>query len=198
MNTPTHIITALALLSKRDAPRRNGAVLAGALIPDLAIYIWAPWQRWIAGRDWSVIRDVHYFEPPMQTATALTNSLPLYLLLAAFGFIYRTRFLGPLVFVFALAALIHIALDLPVHASDAYRHFWPLSDWRFHSPVSYWEVEKGAPWIALMDFALVMASGVVLWRRFPKLWVKIAVTLTALFSLGLALAYQLATIQVPS
>jgi membrane-bound metal-dependent hydrolase YbcI (DUF457 family) len=196
--TPTHIITALALLSKRDAPGRNWAVLAGAVMPDLAIYIWAPWQRWIAGQDWPVIWDILYFEPPMQTATALTNSLPLYLLLALIGYIYRARLWGQLWFVFALAAVIHIALDLPVHSSDAYRHFWPISDWRFMSPVSYWEVDKGAPWVSLIDFALVMISGLLLWRRFPKWWVKIAVTLTALFSLGFALAYQFATIQVPS
>ena len=198
MNTPTHIITAFAVLSRREAPKRNWAVLLGALIPDIAIYLWAPWQRWVAGREWSAIWDTHYFEAPMQTATALTNSIPLYLLLAIVSFTQRSRTWGLLLLVFALAALIHLALDFPVHASDAYRHFWPLSDWRFQSPISYWEVDKGARFVSWIDFILVLLSAAILWTRFPRLWVKVLLTLAMLSSAGLALAYQLASIQVPS
>ena len=49
MNSPTHTLLALALLSKRDNPRRNQAVFIGSLLPDLAIYLWAPYQMFIKG-----------------------------------------------------------------------------------------------------------------------------------------------------
>ena len=38
-----------------------------------------------------------------------------------------------------IGALLHVAGDFPVHHDDAHRHFFPLSDWRFASPVSYWD-----------------------------------------------------------
>ncbi|MGB3455453.1 MAG: hypothetical protein WBG08_13810 [Litorimonas sp.] len=173
MNTPTHALVALAALSKADDRRRNGWALAGGLVPDLAIFLWAPWQRWGLGRDWSAIWREHYFEPPMQTLIALFNSVPIYTALLAVGLWQRGRMWGTLLWVFAAGALLHIALDAPVHAHDAYRHLWPLSDWRFESPVSYWESDLGAQWVALVELAIVSLCAAILWRRFPKRWVRI-------------------------
>ena len=198
MNTPTHIVVALAALSRRGESAPNRAVLAGALIPDIAIYLWAPWQYLVRGRSGDDIWNTLYFEPPMQTAIALINSVPIYAALALLGWVQRGKVWGMLMLAFALAALLHIALDLPVHSGDAYRHFWPVSDWRFYSPVSYWEADKGARWVSLVEAAVVLGSVAVLWRRFPTLWVRVLLALAALFALGTALAYRLASIQVPS
>ena len=33
----------------------------------------------------------------------------------------------------------HVAIDILTHRSDGYPIFWPLSDYRFPTPVSYWE-----------------------------------------------------------
>lgn len=33
----------------------------------------------------------------------------------------------------------HIVIDMLTHRSDGYPIFWPLSDYRFPTPVSYWE-----------------------------------------------------------
>ncbi|MEM9600341.1 MAG: hypothetical protein AAF926_04905 [Pseudomonadota bacterium] len=186
MNTPTHALVAMAVLSRPDAPMRNRFVLAGALIPDLVIFLWAPWQRWVAGRDWSVIWDQHYFDPPMQTAIAVFNSLPLFSLLLVIGLWQRRRTWGLCMSLFAAAALLHIALDAPVHGHDAYRHFWPLSDWRFYSPVSYWEADLHARWVSLVEAIIVIAAVIILWRRFNDLWLRI--TLAGLLALMLLLA----------
>lgn len=189
MNTPTHALVALAALSKRDDAPRNRWVLIGALIPDLLIFVWAPWQRWGLGRDWQAIWDQHYFEAQMQTGIALFNSIPIFAVLLLIGLWQRHRRWGILLCVFALAALLHIALDAPVHGHDAYRHLWPISDWRFYSPVSYWEVDLHARWMSLVETVLVIGSAVILWQRFPTLWVKI--TLGVLVGLmGIATAAQ--------
>lgn len=195
MNTPTHVIVALAALSHRENRTRNIWVLAGALIPDAIIFLWAPWQRWGLGRDWGAIWDQHYFEEPMQTWVALFNSVPVYGGLLLIGWWQRGTVWGGLLLAFAAAALLHIALDAPVHSHDAYRHFWPISDWRFYSPVSYWEGDLHARWVSLVEAALMLVGTIVLWRRFPKTWVRVVLSiLLALTLIGTAMQ-QLAAMQ---
>lgn len=197
MNTPTHALVALAILSKADNRPRNLWVLAGALIPDLIIFFWAPWQRWGVGSDWSAIWTQHYFDAPAQALIAPFNSLLIYGALLIVGFYLSQRHTtrapwGMWITVFSLAALIHIGLDAPVHSHDAYRHLWPVSDWRFYSPLSYWETDLHARWVSLVETALVLISAVVLWRRFPKLWVKITLSLLVILTLVSTVAQQLA------
>lgn len=197
MNTPTHALIALATFSKSGERPRNLWVLAGALIPDIAIFLWAPWQRWGLGRDWGAIWDQHYFEGPMQTLIALFNSVPIYAAIFALAWWQRRTRWGVWVMVFSLAALLHIGLDAPVHGHDAYQHFWPLSDWRFYSPISYWEVDLHARWVSLAETALVMISAIILWRRFPKPWVRIILSILVAFTLLGAGTQQLAAITIP-
>jgi len=172
---------ALAILSKRGDRKRNLAVLVGSLIPDLAIFLWAPYQSIINGVSGEEMWRELYFAPPMQNLIAWFNSVPIYAALALAGFIARKTVAGKMLLFFALAALIHMATDLPVHADDAYRHFWPLTDWRFYSPLSYWDVDHHARWVSLFEIALAVGCIPLLWRRFPALWVKILLGLAALF-----------------
>jgi len=34
---------------------------------------------------------------------------------------------------------LHVVIDMLTHRSDGYPILWPLSDYRFPTPVSYWE-----------------------------------------------------------
>jgi len=130
--------------------------------------------------------DELYFEAPMQNLIAWFNSIPIYAGLLLIGFATRSKHWGKLLIVFALAALIHMATDLPVHADDAYRHFWPLTDWRFISPISYWDVDHHADWVGKLDILIALGCIAILWRRFPARWVKITLSILAiLYSLVL-------------
>lgn len=198
MNSPTHSLLALALLSRKDTPNRNGAILIGSIIPDLAIYLWAPYQslkNGVSGED--MWREL-YFQAPMQNLISYFNSIPIYLALLIIGWVMRAKIWGQFLLFFALAALIHMATDLPVHAEDAYRHFWPLTDWRFHSPLSYWDIDHHANWVSGVEAILGLICIFVLWRRFPKLWVKVILALLTVFYLLFPLAMMIAQISVPS
>lgn len=179
MITSTHALLALAALSKRGEAKRNLSVLTGSLLPDLAIFLWAPYQSIVNDVSGAEMWDKLYFEPPMQNLIAWFNSVPIYAGLLLIGILARSKTWGKLLMVFALAALIHIATDMPVHADDAYRHFWPISDWRFYSPLSYWDVNHHAGWVGKLDILIALISIAVLWRRFSGRWVKIALGVTA-------------------
>lgn len=181
MNSPTHSLLALALLSKKGTPKRNWAVFIGSLIPDLAIYLWAPYQSLVKGVSGEEMWRELYFQAPMQNLIAYFNSIPIYLALLILGWFGRAKLWGQLLLFFAAAALIHMATDLPVHADDAYRHFWPLTDWRFFSPLSYWDADHHSQWVSSVESLIALICIITLWRRFPKLWVKILLGLSGTF-----------------
>jgi len=199
VNSPTHTLLALALLSKRGDKKRNLAVLVGSLIPDAVIYIWAPYQSFVNGASGEQIWRELYFADPMQNLIAYFNSIPIYASLAVLGYVMRAKTWGKLLLFFALAALIHMATDLPVHNHDAYRHFWPFSDWRFISPLSYYEAEHHAGWVSFIEALLALGSIVILWRRFPdRRWVKILLAGFALIYVTLQLVIRLAALNIAS
>ncbi|MEO0919561.1 MAG: hypothetical protein AAFX98_02560, partial [Pseudomonadota bacterium] len=137
-----------------------------------------------------------YFSEPMLTYTAIGNSAPLYAMITILGIaMVRSastelagpnrgtvpaglgRFIDPeytnLVILFGLAALTHVALDFPVHADDAHPHFWPLTGWRFFSPVSYWDSAHYGNFFAPLEGILGIALAVILFRRFKAVWIRL-------------------------
>ena len=172
MNTPTHLLIGAAVLARpaEDAAgrRRNAAILIGALVSDAAIFILFAWARLLQGvsehRLWSEV----YWQEPWQTLVAIANSIPLYLGLLIYGLVARSQ----IAIVFAAAALLHLAFDLPFHHDDAHPHFWPFSDWRFHSPLSYWDHAHYGRFVSLAEIGLAIVLIVLLWRRFRSRLVR--------------------------
>ena len=64
------------------------------------------------------------------------------------------------------------ALDLPVHTDDAHRHLLPLSDWRFHSPVSYWDRRYHGAQFAIFELMLNLVLLGYLLRRPVQRWMR--------------------------
>lgn len=217
MNTQTHLLLAAALFCRPNAPKRNAAVIAGALAPDAGVYGLYVWSKLAGVPEREVWRTI-YFQEPMQTVQAVANSVPLYavmLLVGWFAFSMAgtvkpatATASGPSIadngngwwdFVasrstlalFALAALAHLAGDLPVHADDAHRHFWPLTDWRFHSPISYWNPAQGGNWFAFVEAALGIAAAVLVFRRFRAWWVRALTAIAIVAYVGVPLYFTL-------
>ena len=164
------MLTAAALLTKSDDPRRNWAVVAGALLPDLSIFVLVGWARLIEQIPHRQIWREVYWQEPWQTLSAMSNSFVIWAIVALAGYILGWR----IVMFLAAAVLVHLSLDFPFHASDAHKHFWPLSDWRFHSPLSYWNDAHHGRWVGMLELGVVLASMAVLWCRFQNRIVRSA------------------------
>lgn len=188
MISTTHTFLALALFTRKGQPVRNRSVFLGSIVPDSFIYVaWVILTVFMGVSQERIWGDI-YFDDPMQIIASIFNSIPIYLGLLAFGFFKRQKIWGMALMFFALAALSHIALDFPVHNHDAYAHFWPLSDWRFYSPISYYEKHLHGNTVGVIDASIAIISSLVLWRRFSAIWVRILLALCIAVMVFLTLA----------
>ena len=204
MMTQTHGLIAAVLLAGPSRSRtQNWAVLIGSLAPDLAIYALFVWSKIENIPERVVWQDI-YFAEPMLTLTAIGNYLPLYcglLFAALFMSLVYTRRLKTIkpaetslplsrapcrlwkllsqsaLALFALAAMTHLLGDFPVHAADAHPHFWPFSDWRFHSPISYWDQNHYGTIFSYAEAVLGILLSVIVFRRFKSLYVRALIAL---------------------
>ena len=68
-------------------------------------------------------------------------------------------------------------VDFLVHREDAHAHFWPLTKWKFISPVSYWDANHYGNIVGLIEIGIAAAMIAVLWRRFKSNWVRLGLGL---------------------
>lgn len=190
MNTPTHIIVACALLSRKSTEhngasntRLNWSVIFGALLPDLSIFIFFAWAVLFTDATMQSIWGELYWTEPWQTLSAISNSIPIIVLMLGIAWWKDSSILK----VIALAMLAHIALDLPFHADDAHKHFWPITDFRFHSPFSYWDIDHHTSWVSLLECTILFIGGINLMRRFKNIWIRILAMSPAIIQSGFIL-----------
>jgi hypothetical protein len=173
-----------AAFGRGPAPGRPAlAAAAGGLAPDLASFVLVG-AALAGGMGAETIFREAYFSAPWQAVMAPFHSVPLWSLALLAAFILRSRS-G---LAFAGSGLLHQAGDFPLHHDDPHRHLWPLSDWRFESPLSYWDPAHGGLWIASLEVAAGLALTVWLWRRWPGRWPRMALALAALLYLAQGVA----------
>ncbi|MGG7567441.1 cobalamin biosynthesis protein CobQ [Rhodovulum sp. DZ06] len=173
MNTPAHILIAAGLFARPGRPGLGLAAMAGALVPDISVFTMVAWEHLVQGRPLSLVFGYDYRDPFWQGIFAVDNSIPLWALLALAALAWRK----PMLAAFAAAGLLHVICDLPLHNEDARRHFWPLSDYVFHSPLSYWNPARHAGWVAPAELLLCLAAALALARRYPASGARVALGL---------------------
>ena len=65
----------------------------------------------------------------------------------------------------AWSMLIHCGFDFFLHNDDAHHHFFPLSDFAFESPVSYWDAAHYGNIVAPIEVCATLAVSVYLFQR---------------------------------
>lgn len=190
MNSQTHVLMGAALFG-RKAPALAWAGAAGGIVPDLPMYAIVA-ALGLAGHPAGEIFGRLYWQPWWQVANAVGHSFLLWGTLSAVALLLLAR-RGPrgaaagtrpaavrdtgaaaLLLSFSGSALVHSAIDFLVHRDDAHMHFWPLSQWRFRSPVSYWDPRHHGDWFGAFEAMLGIALAIVLFRRTRSPWLRTA------------------------
>src|SRR3954470_19135367 len=176
VNTPTHVLMGMAAFGSPKAPKLTVAAALGGLLPDGPAILMVLWASRVQGYGPGMIFGTLYFSPSWQALLAPWHSVPLWALVLALGLYLRS----PATEAFPASGLLHQACDFPVHADDPHRHFWPLSDWRFHSPVSYWDPRHYGRLFEPFEFALTLGLLAFLAWRYRSPWLRGALGLLAL------------------
>lgn len=154
MNTPSHYIINLAILGNTIAPKNNVAITIGAILPDIPIFIFYLVSKFIYKLPEAKIWSEAYYETGWQNFVALFHSIPL-ALIGSLVFYYLDWKPAAII---CFSAILHSCLDLPLHHDDAHRHFFPFSDYRLISPVSYWDVKHYGRYAAFIEICFVLAA----------------------------------------
>jgi hypothetical protein len=179
VNTPAHIILSAVVLGRGRTRGNWLAITTGAVLPDIPMVGFYLYQRFgleeTEQRIWSLL----YFDPDWQRFFDLFNSLPLIAIGAAIALSRKSRAALALF----LSMGLHVAADLPVHREDAHGHFYPLSSWRFESPISYWDPAHYGLVVGGLEALGVIVGSLILTRRGGP-W-----RIVGLATLGLYLTY---------
>jgi hypothetical protein len=154
----------LLILGRGHDNKKVTFIVAGAILPDAAMFVFYLWQLALDTPE-SSIWSVEYHRSGWQAVFDLSHSIPLALLGMLFG--WKTN--RPWLLLFFTSILLHALGDLPLHQEDAHRHFFPLSDWRFFSPVSYWNPAYYGDWVGMLEFLTVFSAAIYLYLKQPQL-----------------------------
>jgi hypothetical protein len=168
MITPHHLIYNSAIGQKFFPGIPTWVIASGALFPDIWVWVYYIWHHLIQGVPDSGLWGDLYFKSRWNGLFCLVHSfwlLPLCILLAA-GIKNR------LAVAFFASALFHAACDFLVHHDDSYRHFYPFSDWRFESPVSYWDPSHHGMAMSVATSAVSILCLFYLQKQTAQRWLR--------------------------
>ncbi|MGB8818417.1 MAG: hypothetical protein WCC66_10905 [Rhizobiaceae bacterium] len=178
MNTQSHVLMG-ALLFGRTVPRTAWAAALGGLAPDVPMLAIVAALRF-SGYGFEDIFGRIYWSDWWQVANAIGHNFLLWTLTIVLCLYarnvsnQRAASWASLALPFAAAALLHSGIDFLVHRQDAHMHFWPMSQWRFVSPVSYWDRNHYGTMFSLFEAALGVAMAIGLFVRFRRRPVRVA------------------------
>jgi membrane-bound metal-dependent hydrolase YbcI (DUF457 family) len=186
MNTQTHVLMG-ALIFGKPLPRLALAGAAGGFLPDMPMYVIIGSLRF-EGYSFDRIFGEFYWQDWWQIANAIGHNFLLWGLLSLVlglylvkshntGSCYKAGKLPALAFAVCASALVHSIVDFLLHHNDAHMHFWPLSQWRFQSPVSYWDPAYYGRAFSLFEAALGLTMAVLLIRRYTNIGIRLILAL---------------------
>lgn len=198
MLTSTHMLLGAAAATKPHFRTRLVALaLFGGLLPDLSIVIMFAYTRVVGmqGRDVWRAPDGLYWQEPWQTFSAISNSIPLWMTLSLIGIYFfkrsdRLKDFGLALLVLSFSCLLHVLGDFPVHTDDAHVHFWPFSDWRFNSPVSYYQSSHYGDIFRMFEMTGALALTAYLVVLYKTWGIRIVVLLLGLTPVVMPLLVQ--------
>jgi len=164
MNTPSHLVINLLLLRGAAEKPSVSAIALGSILPDVPIWLFYLYARLIRRLPQDLLWKNAYHDSAWHVFFDAAHSFPLILLGMTI-----TIWLGMPWWSWLFASMgLHALFDLPLHHDDAHRHFFPLSNWRFTSPVSYWDARYHGAIAARLEVLAVLLACIVLWQHDPS------------------------------
>jgi hypothetical protein len=168
MNTPGHIVLNLALLGKWDSRGKSLPIVIGSALPDVPIFLFYIYQRFYSGVSEIVIWSIVYYIPVWQNLFDTFHSLPL-VIAGTLVFYYLGHLFVSRIFA---GMTLHSLVDLFLHAEDGHLHFFPFHNFRFESPVSYWDPQHFGFIGAGLELVVVAIASLVILKRENPPWVR--------------------------
>lgn len=193
MMTQTHLLMAAAVFAKPGDWKKTAIAVAGGLVPDFmltALFFNARFQGVSTG---TIFNDLFWSEK-WSNLMAPGNSFVLFAIFLIVGIVLqkssgtKTR-IGTLIVVFCVSAYLHLITDFFLHAEDARVQFWPLSDWIFHPPVSYWDGRYYGNWFQPFEIALGFLCLAILFNRYRSRIVRIILISVMILYLAMPLFF---------
>ncbi len=155
-----------AVFARPAAPATLVAALFGGLAPDLPMFVLVLWSTRVLGLPEYEVFGQLYFSESWQAIFAVDHGFFVWGTLLGIA-LWRGR---TLLRAFAGSGLFHAMADFVTHRDDARRQFWPLSDWVFQSPVSYWDRRFYGDVFAVFEVGLVVVLAALLCWRLKRAW----------------------------
>ena len=176
MNSPTHILLGAAAFGRPNQKMVNTAAVLGAILPDLSLYAMAGYSLFVVGNSPGYVFGTQYFSAEWQDVFKLDNSA----LVWGFLLVIGLALARPWLVAFSGSGLLHIATDFPLHNDDARQHFWPVSDWVFESPISYWDAARFGNTVAVFESGLCVLLMALLLIRFKSIGARLLIVICGL------------------
>jgi membrane-bound metal-dependent hydrolase YbcI (DUF457 family) len=174
MNTQSHVIIG-AVLFGRGISSKAWAGALGGIIPDIPMIMIVAVLA-LSGTPAQTIFGELYWQNWWQVSNAIGHNVWLWSTLAILGFVMRDKLSNSVrtfdnwtrVSLFAGSALLHTAIDFFCHREDAHMSFWPVTRWKFMSPVSYYDPGHYGMWFSLFEATLCFILAAILFRQFKS------------------------------
>ncbi len=171
----------------RALPRRAWLGALGGITPDVPMLLIVLVLK-LSGTPTHIIFGELYWQSWWQICNAVGHNFWLWSSLCLLGLYMRDwtaqsargfdRWTG--VSLFAGSALLHTAIDFICHREDAHMSFWPISRWKFISPVSYYDPDHFGSWFSLGEALIGLYMAVVLFRQFQHWMLRLTLGLAML------------------
>lgn len=173
-----------AVLFGRRVPAKAWAGALGGAIPDLPMILIVLALK-LAGVPARTIFGELYWQNWWQVTNAIGHNFWLWSGLIVLSLIMRDRLSSSvrtfdnwtIVSLFAGSALLHTVIDFFCHREDAHMSFWPLTRWKFMSPLSYYDPAHYGLWFSLFEATLGLILAAILFRRFSSVILKCCLAL---------------------
>lgn len=175
MNTPSHMLIGAAVFGRPLVPATLLAALAGGLVPDVPMFALILWSTRVLGLPEAQVFGELYFSETWQAIFAVDHGFFVWGALMALA-LWRGM---PVLRAFAGAGLLHAVADFLTHNDDARRQLWPLTDWVFRSPVSYWDRQFYGSQFAVFEIGLAVVLTTFLCWRVRRWWERALVLAVA-------------------